>query len=108
MLVDNHVRLFRQPYRLETMEECLAAARSRGVAEIVFVEHCTAFRSWWEGLDGWWLGRGTAATENYYANTFWPTQGYRDPDDPRQNALYDEPMTGGYSAIPRQMRINSR
>lgn len=78
MLVDNHVHLYRQPYRLETIQQCVAAARSHGVMEVGFVEHCTAFRSWWEALGGWWVGRDTPAVEDYYGNTFWPTQGYRD------------------------------
>lgn len=78
MLIDNHVHLHGQPYSLTTIEQYVAAARSRGVEEICLVEHGTVFRSWWERLGEWWVDLGPPAMEKYCANTFWPTQGYRD------------------------------
>ena len=57
MLVDNHVHLYRQPYSLETICQCVETERSRGVAKVGSVEHGTSFRSWWEALDSWWIGK---------------------------------------------------
>ncbi len=81
MLIDNHVHIYEQDYSLDTIKRNVEVAQSRGVNKLGIVEHCTAFRAWYEVLTGWWVGRGTPAAEKYFSEVFWPTQGKRELEE---------------------------